>query len=534
MSGEGRPRKNLQKHRMKRLFAYIRVSDQKQSTGVSLLEQRAVIERYAARIGAEIVQWFEETRTAAKAGRPVFMRMLRLLRAGKAEGVIIHKLDRSTRNYRDWASIDELIESGIEIHVANDNLDLRSRGGRLAADVQIAVAVDYIRNLREETLKGIQGRLKQGILPSGVGIGYLNAGAGKAKVIDPTSGPIVKRVFELYATGSYTLRDIAHEAECIGLRNRHGRALRLQEINRILRNPFYAGIIRSKRFGLFPGAHVPLISHALFDRVQDVLAGKFVRRTKRHDFLFRRFMRCKTCGRCLVGSTAKGFVYYRCPTMSCPTTSVREDRVDDRVRLLLATVTLTAEEVVLAEAELAAISADDSILRDARRKSLTEALNAVNARLSRLTDLLLDNKVGAQEHDEKRTTLIAERIRIETDLAEINAADLDLAATVRKIVELAASPETLYESGDAAQRRQLLEIVMSNCVASGKTLEFTLREPFATIARCHSEQSCTPHYDTDRTFSRDDLRAWGADWPARLVRAINDGLVLSNIGVPTV
>ena len=150
---------------MKQLFAYIRVSDPKQKTGVSLIEQRAIIERYAEKIGAEIVEWFKETRTAAKAGRPVFDRMMNLLRAGKAQGVIIHKLDRGTRNYRDWAAIDELIESGIEVHVANDNLDLRSRGGRLAADVQIAVAVDYIRNLREEALKGIHGRLKTGHPP---------------------------------------------------------------------------------------------------------------------------------------------------------------------------------------------------------------------------------------------------------------------------------------------------------------------------------------------------------------------------------
>src|SRR5437870_4555436 len=106
---------------MKQLFAYIRVSDPKQRTGVSLIEQRAIIERYAERIGAVIVAWFEETRTAAKAGRPVFTKMLSLLRSGKAEGVIIHKLDRGTRNYRDWAAIDELLDAGVGIYVANDN-----------------------------------------------------------------------------------------------------------------------------------------------------------------------------------------------------------------------------------------------------------------------------------------------------------------------------------------------------------------------------------------------------------------------------
>lgn len=506
---------------MKRLFAYIRVSDLKQSTGVSLIEQRAIIEHYAARVGAEIVQWFEETRTAAKAGRPVFTRMLKLLRAGKAEGVVIHKLDRSTRNYHDWAAIDELLESGIEIHVANDNLDLRSRGGRLAADVQIAVAVDYIRNLREETLKGIHGRLKQGILPNNVGIGYLDSGAGKAKVIDPHKGPLVRRVFELYATGAFTLREVTAEARRLGLRNRNGNPLHLQEIHKILRNPFYVGIIRSKRFGLFPGIHAPLVTRAVFDRVQATLDGKFVRRTKRYEFPFRRLMHCKTCGHSLIGSQRKGHVYYRCSTIACPTTSVREEAVEEQIRSILRSITLNADEVALVEQQLAALSADATTLRASRHASLSETLSVVNARLARLTDLLLDSKVTAEEHDARRASLLKDRIRLEQDIAAIDTTNGRVMATAERIVGLAKSPELLYESGDSMQKRELLQILMSDCVVTGKTLEFSLREPFAAIASRCFLQTCRQLCDTPRTFSPDELSAWGQEWPANVLYALN-------------
>ena len=507
---------------MKLLFAYIRVSDQKQKTGVSLIEQRSIIERYAARIGATIVEWFEETRTAAKAGRPVFSRMTKLLRQGKAQGVVIHKLDRGTRNFRDWAEIDDLIESGIEIHVANENLDLRSRGGRLAADVQIAVAVDYIRNLREEALKGIHGRLKQGILPNGVGVGYRDAGAGKPKTIDPQKGPLVRRVFELYATGAHTLRDLASETDRMGLRNRNGRALRMQEIQKVLRNPFYAGIIRSHRFGLFPGAHEPLISRVVFDRVQAVLDGRFVRRTKRHHFIFRRLLTCHSCGRSLIGSLAKGHVYYRCSNTPCPTTCIREDRVDADVRAVLKTVALQPDEGAMLETDLACMSADDTSLRAARRTALTEALAAVNARLSRLTDLLLDDKVRPEEHTEKRSMLIAERLRVEQELATIGNKDQDLTVMSRKIVELARTPETLYEMADADQKRQMIEIMMSNCIVSGKTVDFSLREPFASIANRPAQQTGGQLYDTPRTFPREELASWGQDWPEKAVAALQN------------
>ncbi len=91
---------------MKGYIGYIRVSTVKQGTkGVSLIEQRDAILRYAERMGFTITIWLEEMETAAKQGRPVFNQALKLLRAGQAKGIILHKLDRGARNLRDWAAI---------------------------------------------------------------------------------------------------------------------------------------------------------------------------------------------------------------------------------------------------------------------------------------------------------------------------------------------------------------------------------------------------------------------------------------------
>jgi hypothetical protein len=232
-------------------------------------------------------------------------------------------------------------------------------------------------------------------------------------------------------------------------------------------------------------------------------------------------MRCKTCGRCLIGSAVKGFVYYRCSTITCPTTSLREDHVDAAIRQILANVTLCEAESTAIDAELAAMSADDISIRAARRTTLRETLAGANARLSRLTDLLLDAKIDAQLHEEKRATLVGERLRLERDLAQVERADRDVTATARRIVELANSAEILYESGDPSQKRQLLEFVMSNCVVTGKNVEISLREPFATFARRHSEQTCRQLYDTALTFAPEELMSWGMDWPLQLIGALD-------------
>ena len=162
---------------MKSYFAYIRVSTVKQGEqGSSLQEQKSAIEVYAARHGLAIAQWFEETETAAKQGRREFARLTTLLRKRQASGVIIHKIDRSARNLKDWAGLGELIDAGVEVLFAHEGLDMQTRGGRLAADIQAVVAADFIRNLRDEVRKGFYGRLKQGFYPLQAPRGYVDRG----------------------------------------------------------------------------------------------------------------------------------------------------------------------------------------------------------------------------------------------------------------------------------------------------------------------------------------------------------------------
>src|ERR1017187_5100628 len=99
---------------MKQFYGYIRVSTVKQGEhGVSLGEQKAAIESYCQRTSLNISRWFEEQETAAKRGRPGFGQMIKLLKTGKASGIVRHKIGRSARNLKDWADLGELIDAGI-------------------------------------------------------------------------------------------------------------------------------------------------------------------------------------------------------------------------------------------------------------------------------------------------------------------------------------------------------------------------------------------------------------------------------------
>lgn len=478
---------------MTSLFAYVRVSTKKQGEqGVSLGEQRDAIERYAERHGLSISTWFEEQHTASIQGRPKFDQMLRDLTARKATGVIIHKVDRSARNLGDWNEVTELLDRGIDVHVAHDSIDLRSRSGRLMGDIQAVLAADYSRNLSDEVKKGMYGRFKQGLLPRPAPLGYLNNGAGQQKTIDPVAGSLVRQLFEFYATGRYSLRRLTLEADQLGMRGLTGRRLRQTQISCILHNPFYAGVIFVRKTGQhYPGVHEPLVPKALFERVQDVLRGRAPRRVIVNDFLFRRLLTCAQCARRLIGERHKGRVYYRCQVRSCPTTTVREDVTEEHLRQLLEPLQFlpSHREELVATAE--SQHHDEVAVQRRSEESLRLRLANVTARLDRLTDAYLESSLEKVEFEQRKATLLMERRETEQMMNKGGDAGNPTEAFA-KFLELANRAYLLYENANPEERRELIEIVTSNRVVDGRTPMFTLASPFDELAKEAEKHSGGP------------------------------------------
>lgn len=467
---------------MKTYFAYIRVSTTKQSEhGSSLQEQRGAIEAYAARHDLRISAWFEETETAAKQGRREFARLTSQLRAGKAAGVIIHKIDRSARNLKDWAGLGDLIDAGIEVIFAHEALDLRTRGGRLAADIQAVVAADFIRNLRDEVRKGFYGRLKQGLYPLPAPRGYLDRGKGREKAVCPIEGPLVRQAFELYGSGGYSLELLRHELASRGLRSGNGNPLSYEALSVLLRNPFYIGLMRIRKTGeMFEGNHAPLVPKQLFDRVQAVMDGRLYPRIEKHSFLFRRLIQCARCGKSLTGERQKGRVYYRCHDRGCRGVSVTEVKVEQRVADALRALALDERDV----RDLRDLFREQLALEDAgkddRQRQITRDLGLAEQRLSRLTDALIDGVIDKSAYEERKAGLLLQRRELNDQLQSGEGA-----AFWRDVAEKFERGLTAYlgyQTGHEGEKREMIQLVSSNLSVNGKEALLSLYFPFKEIS----------------------------------------------------
>lgn len=486
---------------MQTYYAYIRVSTHKQGEhGASLQEQKDAIKAFAKRNNLVISEWFEEQETAAKLGRAIFRKMVTALERRKAQGVIMHKIDRGARNLRDWVELGTLVDRGIEVRFANENLDLKSRGGRLAADIQAVVAADFIRNLREEVKKGFYGRLKQGFYPRQAPIGYIDNGKEKAKTICPTMGPLVRKAFELYATGNYSLDALRMELMRMGLRNKRGNSLQISGISYLLNNPFYYGLINIKKANeTFIGNHEPIITKELFDWVQALLRGKAnAKAGVKHQYLLQRMVKCSICGYGLYAERQKGIVYYRCHSKTCQKTSLREDAIVQNITGDIHEMNLSDEKIAALLNMFRVHIADLRNESDSREKSLRLSIAQAKSRLDSLTDAYLDRAIDRTTFEVRKINLNNGLIDLEDKLSKIGDKEREYLDKENNFLELVKGLKNLPDLANHEEMRDTLKSTISNLSITKKDVDITWDSAFQLMV----SEPFVPYGVPDRHESR--------------------------------
>src|SRR5439155_2349183 len=228
------------------------------------------------------------------------------------------------------------------------------------------------------------------------------------------------------------------------------------------------------------GTHEPLVTTEVFEKVQATLEGKRVDRSASHLFTYSRIVRCGFCGYSVIAERRKGHVYYRChnrpfknPAICLPT-SVREERLDEAVISRLAEVDLSDDELEFARLSVSKILEESQKNRNAAVHALRLQLQNVQARLAKLTDLLVDGTIDKSLFTRKQNADLLEQARINERLAETEAGSGAAVSHIEKTVELAKSPSLLYKTASPEKKRELLQTLLTNLTVSGKNVEMTL------------------------------------------------------------
>ena len=259
------------------------------------------------------------------------------------------------------------------------------------------------------------------------------------------------------------------------------------------------GSSHAKTGEFFEGVHPPLVTKALFDRVQSVLRGNRIGTPYKHDFLFRRLVRCAGCGRSLIGERAKGrYIYYRCHTVECPGACVTEDAIDSQVRSRLMPLRFTEEEFRDIRDVVNERIKDRTNERAERESSIRLQIGKCDERISRMTDALIDGLIDKDTFDLRNATILGEKRDLRDRLEGIASAP-SLADMINEKVELANMAYLNYENGNHVEKRDLLLSLTSNFLGSGKSPAITLQSPFQEYFDWRVSNDCDPCKDEPRT-----------------------------------
>ena len=454
--------------------------------------QLKLLREYAVSEGFRVVEEYVDVETAKQAGRSSFGEMVDFLHQNTEVNVIlVEKTDRLYRNLKDWVTLDEL---DLEIHFVKENVVLSadSRSSeKFMHGIKVLMAKNYIDNLSEETRKGMTEKAEQGIWPSYAPFGYRNiVGENGKKTIeqDPDLAPVVLQMFEWYATGRYSGRDITKMAREAGLTFRKtGKPVPQSTVFKMLRNSIYMGDFTWDG-KVYQGNHDPIVSRELWDKVQAVLDGRYVNRNRKtkHNFAFTGLIRCGHCGCSMVAEIKKGrYIYYHCSRAKgkCPEPYTREEVLEERFAELLDRLRFDDEVLAWVSQALRVSHGDEKLHHE-------DAIRRIQAEYDRLQNRIdvmyvdkLDGRIDTDFFDRKAAEWRSEQQKcLELIRGHQDANQTYLDEGIR-LLELAQKAGSLFRQQSSAEKRRLLGFVLSNCTWKDGKLTAEYRQPFDLLAK---------------------------------------------------
>ena len=393
----------------KKFFIYTRKStDDKDRQVRSISDQLSELKDLALKEQLEVVDVFVEKQTAKIPGRPVFNEMMSRMEAGEATGILAWHPDRLARNSVDGGKVIYLVDTGVisEMKFPTFWFDPTPQG-KFMLSIAFSQSKYYVDNLSENIKRGHRNKVKEGIWPQMSPIGYVNE-KGKGIVPHPELAPLVKKTFEAYAAGNFTLREVRDKFNALGLKRKSGRELAVSNYQKLLKNPIYTGLMRYNG-EIFEGKHEPIITKKLFDSVQEVMS----RKSKPHSkglkpYIYRGFFRCGEFGCFITTETQKGHNYLRCTKRKNPCSQryVREELITSQIQNEIKKVSLPLDWAEWMIAENTKDRQSEVQSSTLFVDSIKADISLLDSKIEKLMSAYLESALSLEEYREAKNKLV--------------------------------------------------------------------------------------------------------------------------------
>ena len=462
--------------------------------------------------------------------RPKFQQLLQHLSRGYFKGIICLCWDRISRNKGDDTIIRKLMRNGVDVRFVYANYD-KSSAGELHMDIDSMFSQHHSRVTSEKVTLSTKNSRQKGKCTYRAPIGYLNEGSMDHKPIDPVRGPIIAEMFELYATGDWSLADVARHAmeqgfTTVPMRRRRSKAEILADesestetiekvsrpvtenhISRILTSRFYTGRVKGPDGDYIEStSHEALVSDEVFNQVQSLLSKKkvSVHYTEKLDHPLRGVVRCAYCERVYTPYEKKGHLYFNARCIKGCENKMKNcniDQIAEKIKAFIEGLYFTDDELAQLDARA---STDISLLEEKRHKEL----NVVERKKKKIREnmaYLRSNRLSLlQSGVYTPETFIVEEQKLEADLKQLKTdeevSDEAMREMVKDVVtlsELLKNVVPVYDFANPHEKEKIVKVIFSELYISQDVLKYKVKKGFETFddrisAICDPTENRTP------------------------------------------
>ena len=500
-------------------FLYTRKSTEDDDHQIMSIEaQLFELREYAHKENLEILEEFQESKSAKKPGRPIFAEMIeRIKNSREPMGILSWHPDRLARNSVDGGKIIYLVDIGKIVSLRFPTFWCEPTAqGLFMLQVAFGQSKYYSDNLVENIKRGIRQKLRRGEWLTKAPFGYINNSKTRQIEPHPTHSRVIVLAFEEYAKGTYTIEKLAEFLTDHGVTTKKGTPLGKASVVRILTNRAYLGFVKHNG-EWHDGSFERILSPTLFEAVQKVLAGK--RKPRRENlptnFPLTKLMRCGECDGWITAQHSINrwgtiYKYYHCTKKRgrCNQPYIQEPTLAAQFQSLLQTVSLPLEEIDGMENQINHWEQESISSRGTVARQWKSQRETVQTKLDRLVSVYLDNDIEREIYLRRKDALMLQRAEVDEQMQTGGQPRKNPLEPLRSFVLSLRQAKKLAEEENQREWRNFFFSVGSNPVLKDKTLFSNWNELWDFVAKTKADfasgsETRAPRAASDASFSAD-------------------------------
>lgn len=465
----------------KRVYIYIRVSTREQAEeGYSISEQTERLKRYCDAMEWQIEEVYTDGGfTGSNLERPALKEMIKNIKKGRADIVLVDKLDRLSRSQFDTLYLIKKVfaENNCAFVSRAEAFDTSTPFGRAMVGILAVFAELERERIRERMQDGLDGRAKEGKYKGGglIPVGYEYDRATGTLVVNDYEAMQVREAFDLFIS-NMPISAIARILNLKGYRNKYGE-WQAQTLRRIFKNPLYIGKIKHNAH-CYDGQHEAIIEKNIFEEAQKVMKE---RERKNEKYKVGKKYRSSLggliwCGHCGAkyhwkhnGKNKDGTYrsYYMCYSHSkADPKMVKDPNCKNKTYRDFKLEKIIFDEIKKLKTESGYIdSIQDSVDTTQKQKQISKRIEQITAQNSKLMDLYSVGGIDFDTIKDKISTLIEEKNDLQEELDDLK--EQQRTTSKKEVLTLVKAFEEVEKAGDTYALNRIISTLIDHIIIDG-------------------------------------------------------------------